>query len=280
MEYTRKWTASESDLRSARLHEAGMTGEEDSFCRTTTTFDEYILVCVSKGSGRYHSGNKKYRVSEGGAFLVYPGTEVSWESSESNPWSCEWIAFSGDEIPYIVSQTMFTVHMPIIRKSKREKEAADKIRCLIEAENKHSTLVQHLSNIGALYEILSLFVWSEESAACTGGSYYVVYKGTQYIDYNYSSGIEAKDVAHAIGVHPSYLVYSFQEVLGKTAKDYLDDLCLGKACTMLGESDMPVEDVAKAVGYRNTNSFSMVFQDRYGMTPREYRRLCIRTAGM
>ena len=40
---------------------------------------------------------------------------------------------------------------------------------------------------------------------------------------------------------------------------------------LLVESELPIEEIAVAVGYENQSYFYRQFKERYGMTPRKYR---------
>ena len=45
-----------------------------------------------------------------------------------------------------------------------------------------------------------------------------------------------------------------------------------QAVYMLSNSAVPVTDIIESVGYDNTSYFYRIFREKYGMSPKEYRR--------
>ncbi|GAA3407022.1 helix-turn-helix domain-containing protein [Paenibacillus hodogayensis] len=63
----------------------------------------------------------------------------------------------------------------------------------------------------------------------------------------------------------------FKEHTGGNFIDYVLQLRVEKAKTLLGESGLKVLDIAGAVGYTNLNSFVRIFKKSTGFTPTEFR---------
>ena len=62
-----------------------------------------------------------------------------------------------------------------------------------------------------------------------------------------------------------------KEYTGMGFGDYIQDIKLKKAVALLERSSVPVQSIAKTVGYSETSYFYRVFKKRYGCTPAEYR---------
>ena len=45
-----------------------------------------------------------------------------------------------------------------------------------------------------------------------------------------------------------------------------------KAAQLLRETDLPVAEVARQVGYESQSKFTAAFKEQYGQLPKEYRR--------
>lgn len=67
------------------------------------------------------------------------------------------------------------------------------------------------------------------------------------------------------------LYYLFMEVYGTSVGEYISDLRITKAKNLLINSDSPMDDVAQAVGYQNTASFSRAFKAKTNCSPKRYR---------
>ena len=59
---------------------------------------------------------------------------------------------------------------------------------------------------------------------------------------------------------------------GRTFKELLLEKRLSKGAELLRDTGLPVEDIIAAVGYENTSYFYRKFRERYGVSPRDYRR--------
>ena len=64
----------------------------------------------------------------------------------------------------------------------------------------------------------------------------------------------------------------FRRAMGRTFTDYLTELRVTTACTLLRESDDPITSVAEQAGFANLANFNRRFLQRKAMTPSEYRR--------
>lgn len=64
----------------------------------------------------------------------------------------------------------------------------------------------------------------------------------------------------------------FQDALGRSATDLLQDIRISLAANALKTSTLATEAIADAVGYRSVAAFRRVFTERTGMTPGSWRR--------
>lgn len=58
---------------------------------------------------------------------------------------------------------------------------------------------------------------------------------------------------------------------GMTYSEYLQNIRLKKAKTMLLETNLSVSEIAEQVGYHNKGYFYKIFTEKFGMTPAKYR---------
>ena len=56
-----------------------------------------------------------------------------------------------------------------------------------------------------------------------------------------------------------------------TYSEYLQNIRLKKAKTMLLETNLSVSEIAEQVGYHNKGYFYKIFTEKFGMTPAKYR---------
>ena len=64
----------------------------------------------------------------------------------------------------------------------------------------------------------------------------------------------------------------FLKNTGKSFNNTLTDMKINRACFFLKNTEMMVEDIARAVGYGSSEHFQRVFKKTIGMTPGEFRK--------
>ena len=98
----------------------------------------------------------------------------------------------------------------------------------------------------------------------------VVQSTLSYIDTWYKTATLSK-IAEDFHQSLSVLSKMIKQTTGFTFQELLQRKRFQKAVMLLVESDLPIEEIAVAVGYENQSYFYRQFKERYGMTPRKYR---------
>jgi len=92
-----------------------------------------------------------------------------------------------------------------------------------------------------------------------------------YIHHNSDKVLTLEKISSLFFLNPSYCSFLFKEKTGINFIDYVNQVRIGKAKEMLGNSDEKVYKIAKALGYDNSKYFFRVFKKLTGLTPEEYR---------
>jgi AraC-like DNA-binding protein len=81
------------------------------------------------------------------------------------------------------------------------------------------------------------------------------------------------DLAAAVGLRTKRLNQGFRELYGTTVFDHLLDVRMEQARDMLDQGlDMPLKQMAWALGYRQASNFISAFRGRFGVSPGAYRK--------
>ncbi len=80
------------------------------------------------------------------------------------------------------------------------------------------------------------------------------------------------EMAYELGYSHNYLCARFKECFGKTIQQFLIDRKIEKSASLLRDTDMSVESIAKSLGWNKTSSFIRNFSTVYGQTPLQYRK--------
>ena len=138
--------------------------------------------------------------------------------------------------------------------------------------------LQRLEKCTKLVEILDLQTGVAESfvklvhqakAACSGLSY--IEKIKVYIMKHLNRPFTLKDVAKEVNINMSYLSRRFSEAEGIGIKQYTQNKRLDVAANMLKFSDEHISTISNYLCFPSQSRFSIVFRERFGMTPYKYR---------
>lgn len=102
----------------------------------------------------------------------------------------------------------------------------------------------------------------------------------EYIHKHYESAISMEALADLAALSVSGLHRLFKRHTRLTVSEYIAQLRIGKACSLLVSTDKPIAHVAEEVGYGNMSHFNRQFLTIKKMTPREFRRSYAQKAPM
>lgn len=94
----------------------------------------------------------------------------------------------------------------------------------------------------------------------------------RYLEQNYHTyNISSKSIALHHHISVPYLNRIFKQKTGDTIAGYIKKLRLEGAKHMLTATNLPVETVARKVGFENTKYFYLIFKNEFGESPSNYR---------
>jgi transcriptional regulator GlxA family with amidase domain len=77
--------------------------------------------------------------------------------------------------------------------------------------------------------------------------------------------------ALTLNLSHSHLQHLFKQATGKALGRALTEKRLQKAAQLLANTNLSVKEIASAVGYEHTSSFTRAFEKRFEHAPRRYR---------
>lgn len=95
----------------------------------------------------------------------------------------------------------------------------------------------------------------------------------KFIESNYQEAISLSDVAKKVNKSTSYLTNLVKQKTGKTVLQWIVELRMAKARSLLLETDCSVETIAETVGYLDLRHFSRQFRRIHGLSPKQWKLL-------
>lgn len=93
----------------------------------------------------------------------------------------------------------------------------------------------------------------------------------QYIEAHYMDEISLEAVAAIAFMNPYYFSSFFKKQMKQNFKQYVTDLRMNHAISLLKTTDLMVYEIAEKVGYKNARHFSDMFKKYTGKLPQEYK---------
>ena len=116
-----------------------------------------------------------------------------------------------------------------------------------------------------------LAYWSEQLRTGQISRAELVQAALDEITKNYREA-SLSNVARSYGVSLAYVSECVRAQTGRTYKELLQKHRMETAARLLRRSDWNIQQIITYVGYENTSYFYRLFHERYGQSPREYRR--------
>ena len=126
-----------------------------------------------------------------------------------------------------------------------------------------------------LYMLAAHFGWSEHTHAehrRRQEQSKLLGKLHDFLLAHFPEKVSVADAASIVHMSESAFMKYFRRVTGGTFVSYLTDLRLEKAAKLLEDTDMPIAEVASAVGFADQSYFDRTFRRRFSHTPREVRK--------
>lgn len=238
--------------------------------------EAHVIHMVREGKGTLEINKIKYELGVGDVFYIPPKVEAWYEADKDDPWCYTWVGFVGIKADECTSQAGLTLKNPV-RKVYCVDVVSQYIEQMLEAH--HLSYSNELKRNGLLYLVMSAFAedYCRNNVALGvasthpyPGAVYVKH-AVEYMTDHYDEKLKINDLADFIGINRSYLTSSFKKHMGCSPQEFLINLRMEKAKSLLKKTEMSVNAVANAVGYPDQLAFSKVFKQHCGMSPRMYK---------
>ena len=216
-----------------------------------------IIHYVLSGEGYYN--NEK--IKEGEGFFTPKGMMHEYHSSKEKPWKYFWVILDGEDAEKICRKLIAIDQRGIFSYPFKEE--------LNQFMNKLFAGEEKISAVKAMGIFLLLMSYHEKKEPVCGNKY--VAEAKRYLEHNFHRNITIREVAETLYISDRYLYNLFIQYEGISPKQYLNDLRLKKACTMLRNRKYQIKEIAASVGFQDVLTFSRFFSKHMAISPTAYR---------
>lgn len=227
-------------------------------------------VLVTEGTLAIGIGPELYEMKEGDFAIVFP--ELTHHYQVFSEERCRAIYLYVD--PSLITTFLTTMQQqcpkcPVISKKHVDQDILYALQSLLrQRRGKSDVILQQAFVQIILARSLPQFELIEKS---TIGRDDIVYQTVSYIAANFREPLSLTQMATDLGYSPYTLSRVFSGTFHKNFNQYLNEVRLDYACSLLLYTEQTITDVYMNAGFESQRTFNRVFSERFRMSPRDYR---------
>lgn len=247
---------------------------------------EYLeLSLVIEGNNRQIINGKDYIMKTGTLtfLLPYQVHEMPYASQRIRMYNCMFdlqFLFRSSGVKTGLNELLFLQNEfpPSIQLEGTEMEKFESLMKELLEEQKESYLWRNDLLQLKLLEILIRFDRLRRQALPENKEYDITSTPTiwaviHYIHTHFRDPLSLTSLSEAFSISKSYLSAEFKRHTGLNFVAFLHEVRIRHACSLLVTSDMSGIDIAIEVGFSNFKTFSRIFRELKGVSPRAYRKV-------
>ncbi len=232
---------------------------------------DYQVIYIVRGKGTfYFEDGVSQELSAGDLALYRPLETQYYLYTPDEETAVYWIHFTGKCVEELLINNLFHVNQHYVHVGvyyKLETICQDIVK---ELYNKNTDYNQILSLLLQQFFILSKrFMHANVPKGYTqqmmehAGNYF-------YEHYNQEINIRCYAISQNMSI--SSFINNFKAYYGKTPLEYIINLRINVAQSLLENDSLSISEISTLVGYDNNMYFCKLFKQRIGITPSDYRK--------
>lgn len=237
---------------------------------TGRTLNEYHIVLITEGQGVFESKSAGIKnINEGDGFVIYPGEWHRYKPNDETGWTEYWVGFSGSIADVILSNTSFKPDEPVISKCANTLVLSS-FKSLFQLITEEPFGYQRTASgvcMQLIAELCNIQEATEINIRANSIVSKVKYLMHNKIDENIDFSLFCKN--HSISY--SKFRADFKKQTSFAPLQYFLRMKIEKAKDMLGNSAIPIKQIAYQLGFTTDHYFCRVFKSFTGQTPKEFQ---------
>lgn len=213
----------------------------------------YIIEYIIQGHGEYIVNGRSHTASSGEAFIIKPYETHILRADKDEPWEYVWVGFTTDmKLPRVLEEN-YVFDAGSVK---------DIFMRLADGNHSERTTADYAS---AVYELLARFYESESDVQAPEND--AIDRALAIIRNEYAT-VTVNELSDRLFMNRSYFGARFKKKTGMSPKQYIDNTRLSTAAMMMCELGYTVTQAALATGYSDVMSFSRMYKNHFGKSPR------------
>lgn len=230
---------------------------------------DFQLIYIAKGKGTFIINGKENMVNEGSLVVYFPGESQYYTYYGSDAPVIYWIHFSGfNALNYL--KHIRIEHSGIYYFGMKNELIIIFNKIIKELQIKQLNYFEMCN----LYtkEVITLISRNlTEFKETTYKKNKLITYALEYFNDNFNTAINIKEYADNCNISCCWFIRSFKEYIGTTPIQYITNIRINKAKSLLSSSSLSVSEISDLIGYENPLYFSRIFKKNVGVSPLAYR---------
>jgi len=226
----------------------------------------FLFQATLRGNGRLIQSGKTHSVPTGKAFFIeVPGRSVY---EPVGNWEFVFFSVSG-EWPEELAPLLIRRFGPVLTLPKGSRALAVALEAAVLAPREN--LISNFESTSLACRFLTALL-SDLEGPPPGLRPKAVENALTHIHRNFSSDLNATELADRSGQSREHFARSFKRHVGMAPAEYLSRTRLAEAAALLMRGNSSVAEIAARVGYGQASVFARAFKRRYGSAPGDWRQ--------
>ena len=236
--------------------------------------NHFLLTLITEGSGVQILNGRHISFQPNDLFWLSPADFHENILSDGMGFSYYGLKFSYELLDSRLAEFCAMASLPL--HLRLTEEAAARIRNifaqLVEECEKGREQIANRAYLQALVEQLIILILRNAGKENAVRSETLINRALGYLYTHFSEDITVADAAAYVGYTPNYFNTCFSQQMGMPFGEYLRQMRLNYAENMLRSGITQVTEVAYESGFGSLSYFSRCFREKYGVSPKEYRK--------
>ncbi|MCD7885138.1 MAG: AraC family transcriptional regulator [Lachnospiraceae bacterium] len=250
------------------IQNAGRMECSGNYYTLRSNLNSFLLLYVNDGQGQLKYDNKTYDLKKDDVFFI-DCRQSHYYCTTQAPWIHTDIHLAGSLLPELYKRFAadgnagFSLPVP-----EEFIKMIDQLFYIHQHEQNENAW--NVSN--QIERMLLYLIKAKSKKEITDPLIETLHLLRCYMENNFTKNFTIDELAAFSGISKYYLIREFKKSTGYTPIDYMIELRITHAKSLLTDTTLSVQEVAHFSGFKSMNNFLKHFEKRVGTTPLSYRK--------
>ena len=229
---------------------------------------DFQLICVTEGKLFVKSNGKYCEYKKGSVILFKPEQPQIYKTLKNDNSAYFWIHFNGSIVNQFLSAFGFEN-----RCSLNTTLSNDDIQlCLLMINEINLKPSGYQIKLLSLFSNLLVRILRHSQSNKSQNMYQKLANALSAMELEIEKAYSIKEYADMCNMSMHHFSHCFKIYTGQSPMQYRDSIAMNHAAYLLGDTVLPIAEIAAMTGFSDPLYFSKKFKKTFGKSPREYRK--------